>query len=600
MKLAYTAVFGLAALATFVSLPAVGRVTDRDTRRGLAALLVGAGLWAVAEAGRLWTTTRAGAEAYHVAGLLVGFAVVFAWLYFVSAYTGRSVHRDRRARLGAAATFLVVASLKLTNGVHGAYYTLSPATVPFDYVAVSHGPLHWVVAAGAYGLSAVGFAWVYRLFVREWTRTRTLTLLFSVTALPTVATVTGLVTGPGTLLALNYEPVGVAAFAVGALFVVLDSFESALETAAPAPPHDTEAVVLLDADDRVRDANRLARRTFPGVADGEGEPLASVAPALATARAAPTEPHEFDGRQWRLTERPVTLGPHGVGRKLVLSDVTRLRRHATELSRQNTHLDRLTATVAHELRNALAITEGNVDHARRELGAGESAPDGEAPDGDAPDDAAVAEALAALDRADEGTRRLDRVVDDLVVLTRLGRSIRPGDTRRLSLAAVVERVGERAEGPAITVTGDAVVEAEPERLEVLFEYAHAFAARNGAQTLRVDPLPDGLRVCDDGDPVSPGAVDRLFRHGEAAPDAERGLLLPVVKTLARVHGWRVAPAPAHDDGVGYEIREVTVVDASDAADAAGDAAEPPETAGPTPDEDGHGAGGSDPERGVTD
>ena len=597
VKLAYTAVFGLAALATFVSLPAVGRVTDRDTRRGLAALLVGAGLWAVAEAGRLWTTTAGAAEAYHVAGLLVGFAVVFAWLYFVSAYTGRSVHRDRRARLGAAATFLVVASLKLTNGVHGAYYTLSPATVPFDYVAVTHGPLHWVVAAGAYGLSAVGFVWVYRLFLRQWTRTRTVALLFSVTALPTVATVTGLFTGPRTLLALNYEPLGVAAFAVGASFVVLDSFESALETAAPAPPHDTEAVVLLDADDRVRDTNRLARRTFPGVADGEGEPLASVAPALATARAAPTETHEFDGRQWRLTERPITLGPHGVGGKLVLSDVTRLRRHATELSRQNTHLDRLTATVAHELRNALAITEGNVSHARRELGEGEPAANG-----DAPDDGAVAGALAALDRADEGTRRLERVVDDLVVLTRLGRSIQPGDSRRVSLAAVAERIGRRAEGPAITVTGDAVVEAEPERLEVMFEYAHAFAARNGAQTLRIDPLPDGFRVCDDGDPVSPGAVDRLFRHGEAAPDAERGLLLPVVKTLARVHGWRVVPAPAYDDGVGYEIREVTVVetdapdhDATDTTDApdlaARDAPDPRET----PDR-----GDTDAGHGVTD
>jgi len=61
---------------------------------GFAALLVTSGGWAAAQVGFLLAPGADLKVAFHVVGLVVGFSTTGAWLYFCSAYSGRTMHRD--------------------------------------------------------------------------------------------------------------------------------------------------------------------------------------------------------------------------------------------------------------------------------------------------------------------------------------------------------------------------------------------------------------------------------------------------------------------------------------------------------------------------
>ena len=78
------------------------------------------------------------------------FAAVGAWLYFCSAYTGRSLHRESSYRRLAVGVFLVVVAVELTNPLHGLYFSVEPVATPFPHLAVDHHLLHWLAMGLAY------------------------------------------------------------------------------------------------------------------------------------------------------------------------------------------------------------------------------------------------------------------------------------------------------------------------------------------------------------------------------------------------------------------------------------------------------------------
>lgn len=77
--------------------------------------------------------------------------------------------------------------------------------------------------------------------------------------------------------------------------------------------------------------------------------------------------------------------------------------------------------------------------------------------------------------------------------------------------------------------------------------------RNGATDIEITQTDETLIVTDDGPPIPPRDAERAFEYGQAVPDAESGMLLPVVRTLAAAQGWRVEIDPEYDDGVRFTI-----------------------------------------------
>ena len=575
LQFAYILPFSLAAVACLVGLLPAGRIRHRATGRGLAGLLVLSAAWAALEGGRILITDPTLGRVVYGGGLVVGFGTVFAWLYFVSAYTGSGYHTDPRVRRAALGGYLAVVTLKLTNPIHGAYFTASRAVEPFPHIVVSYGVLNWMVLSIAYVLSGLGFLALFRFFAESPWNTRTLTVLVATTALPVVGTVAGRLTDPETLLALSYEPLGVAVFALGSVFVVLDSFRATLGEYGHGIDQITDAVIVCDESGIVRRQNATASEAFPDLAAGQR--LADRLPKIATALESDPRQVVVDDRRWLCRESSVSLGPHRVGSLLVLTDVTALRRQQAELSRQNRQLEQFAEAITHELRNGVAITDGHLGRAGRALSDHEpsndtqevdSTPVADDPQGaddtqNAPDTETVTldretvrTVIDSIEAARTGVSRTERIVDDLATLTRLGQTVRAREHESCSLAAAAHAVGA-GRTLSVVVTTDATIQAEPIRLERLFDRAATFAAANGASRLVVTPTRDGFAVAGDGRRLDSADSDGLFEYGDAVPSAETGMLLPMVRSLARVHGWEVELDASYRDGIRYVVTDAT-------------------------------------------
>lgn len=331
----YVGVFSLAALGCFVALVRVRLITDADVRRGLAALLLMSGGWATTHVGYLAAPTPSTQHVFYVVGLVFGFASIGSWLYFCSAYTGRSLHRNRVVRRVAVLVFLGIVAVKLTNPIHGLYYSTAIVSEPFSHLLVSHEPLHWVIMGFAYALAFVGFFMLFELFLSVDSDVSPLVVLVGITGLPVIMDIAGFLSP--SVLEITYSPLGVSVFAIGTTFVYLESFQ----TMTYVGTHD-EPLILLDEDDRIRDFNRAARELFPALEDAHGHSLSAVLPGVSRTLtdSESLHRHQRDGdvRYYHLTTTPFARGGSTLSRKVLFSDVTERMERERELTQARERL----------------------------------------------------------------------------------------------------------------------------------------------------------------------------------------------------------------------------------------------------------------------
>ena len=531
--LAYAGLFVAAAVVSGISVWRARRVEDRETRHGLMALLATTAGWSATHAATLLAPTRFVADASYLVGLVLGFSTVWAWLYFCSAYTGRVLHRDRWVVRGSVATYLAIVAVKLTNPLHHLYYRATYQPGQFPSVVVEHGVFHWGVTGLSYALAGVGMFMLFELFREADYSTRSLAALVGAMALPVVLDVYSFASPA--LVDIIHSPLGVAVFAVGVLFVHEDRFLAVQLTGDIDDP-----VVLLDEDDRVRALNDNARERFPAL-DGEtGAALADVAPDVARHLGGDDDVlavrRDGDTEYYLVADSTFSLGASSLGRVVVFTEITETERHRREVERHNAQLEGFAAGVNHELRNAIQVATGFTSQAASAL-----------------EDEDVTSARQSLERVSDAVDRMEDRVSDLSTLARHGRTLRDTDAVDVREAA---RAGWRTTETgdlALTVDGDATVDADRVRLEDLFENAFAFAVDNGASRVTVEVYDDGFAVADDGAAPAVGDTERFFDYGDAVPTTEAGMHLPNVRTLARVHGWTATVDTDYRDGVRIEV-----------------------------------------------
>ncbi|WP_253738637.1 ATP-binding protein [Halohasta salina] len=331
---AYMSLFFVSGIACFAAIPRARTFTDVEMRRGLVGLLATTGLWAVLKTG-FFVVPDPFREATYTIGLVSGFATVWAWLYFASAYTGRRLHRNPTLRRLGAGVFLTVVTLKLTNPLHGLYFTTTEVTTPFRYLAIDHGLIHWASTGLSYVLAAVGLFMIFELYVDSEYDTGALGVLTGLLAVPVTLDLVAISTPR--LLNLIYAPVGVAAFAIGALYLFGDRF-LAVRTAALSG----DAAVIVDDGGRIRDRSAAAVEAFPALEDATGEPLADVLPAVAAAQerdGTVVERDTGEGSEYYLVSpRSMTLGDSTVT-VIALADVTDRERQRRRLVQRERELD---------------------------------------------------------------------------------------------------------------------------------------------------------------------------------------------------------------------------------------------------------------------
>ncbi|WEL16296.1 Signal transduction histidine kinase, contains PAS domain [Halorhabdus sp. SVX81] len=528
----YLAVFGLSGVATFVSAVRVNRIAEGDTRRGLVALLLTSGGWALAHVAYLATADQQLGVFLYQIGLVVGLSTIGGWLYFCSAYTGRSLHRDPRIRWTAVVAFLAIVAVKLTNNLHGLYFSSEVVSTPFPHVAITSTTLHWTVMAGSYALATVGYFMLYERFRHVSHDSRPLLLLLGLTALPVGFDVLGMLV-PG-LMEITYEPVGVAAFAVGLSFVYFERFR----TIRLAGDRDNP-VIVLDDDDRIQDYNRAATRLVPALDDRSviGEPFADIAPEcaekIATDDPLVTVYRDGETRYYRVTEQQFSASQSSLGRALVFTDETHRERYRNELERQNDRLDSFASMLSHDLRNPLNVAQGRLELAR-----------------DQHDSEHLEAAAGALDR-------IEGLIEDVLQLARQGQPIEEAD--RVTLSAIARDAWgmvETAEAKLVVET-DRDIEADPDRLQRLFENLFRNAVEHGGEsvTVTVGPLDDGdgFFVADDGAGIPAEKREQVFESGYSTAEDGTGFGLAIVEQIVAAHEWGVELADV-EDGTRFEIR----------------------------------------------
>jgi signal transduction histidine kinase len=531
---AYIAAFGAAALACFGSLLRAREIAHRPTRRGLQWLLVTSGCWSLTHVIFFVVPTPALKYAVYVAGLVVGLSTVGPWLYFCSAYTGRSLHRSPALRRVAVGVFLAIVAVKLTNPLHQLYFTAELVATPFPHLAIQHGVSHWLAMGLSYALATVGYFMLFELFWQVGHDTRPFVVLVGLTGLPIVADILGELSPR--LLAITYEPLGVAAFAVGVVFI----FHADFETIRLAGDSD-DPIIVLDDENHIRDYNSAAQSLFGTLETGVAAD--SVVPELLDhldTDAAILELERAGGlRYYQLSANPYTTDRTRLGQAIVFTDVTDREAYRTELERQNERLERFASMVSHDLRNPLNVARGQLDFLRRET-------DSE-----------------RLDAATDALDRMETLIENVLSLARQGQPIDEQEPVDLGVLADECWAMVETNEATLTIEQDGTILADSDRLKQLFENLFRNAVEHGGESVsvRVGLLPDstGFYVADDGPGIPPDVRDRVLESGYSSADGT-GFGLAIVDEIATAHGWTLILTDSADGGARFEITGVTPAD----------------------------------------
>ncbi len=541
----YVLIFALAALVCFATLPRTQQISDRDTRRGLTALLLTSGSWAVAHAGFLAVPSLQLKEGFYIAGLIVGFSTIGAWLYFCSAYTGRSLHRYQSYRRVAVGLFAAVVLVKLTNPFHHQYFTAEVVQTPFTHLEVQHLTLHWITVGLSYALAFVGYFMLLELFAEAEMDATPLQVLVAITGLPVVLDI--IVYSTPALIDITYEPLGVAVFAVGVCFVYLDQFEEVQLAGELDDP-----VILLTRDKRIRDTNHRARELFPQLVGETGAPLESILPSVAK-RLGTGDPileihRDGSTRYFQLVVSPVGASQARLGDEVRFTDISDREQYRRELERQNDRLESFASMVSHDLRNPLNVAQGRLDLVLEEQ-------TDESPNLNA--------ARSALDR-------IEALIEDILSLARQGQPL--DDRERIELTSFSTDCWEMVDTASaeLDVNGEFVFEGSPQRLQRLFENIYRNSIEHGASdnlvsnnggagfTVTVGPLDNdsGFFIADNGSGISPDVRDQVFTSGFTTDRNGTGFGLAIVSEIVDAHGWEITVTESADGGVRFEISGV--------------------------------------------
>ncbi|MFB6171221.1 MAG: sensor histidine kinase [Haloarculaceae archaeon] len=239
-----------------------------------------------------------------------------------------------------------------------------------------------------------------------------------------------------------------------------------------------------------------------------------------------------------------------------------------ELARQNERLEQFASVISHDLRNPLNVAAGRIDLAREDC-----------------DTEHLGAAAHALDR-------METLVSDLLALARQGRPI--DERERLALSTVAERAWQMVEtGDAtLTVERDGTLEADPDRLQQLFENLFRNAVEHGSTgslptaddavehgstssrtasddgeergdggvAVRVGTCPGGFYVADDGQGIPESERGDVFASGYSTATEGTGLGLAIVDEIAEAHGWTVTATESAAGGARIEVDGVTGAD----------------------------------------
>ncbi len=287
-------------------------------------------------------------------------------------------------------------------------------------------------------------------------------------------------------------------------------------------------VLVIDTEGTVRLANPEAQRLLGGAWLG-GQALARLAPGLEEARLrwkqarGPTYPHTtVAGRELQLRMLEASGGAEGE-MLIFMEDASKMKEQAQQL--KLAALGRLTANIAHEIRNPLSA----ISHAAELLG----------------EEAARDSTQMRLTRMiGENALRLDRIVQEVLQLNRRDRAMPEAVALMTFLQNFVDQVAHSEQIPAeafvLHLPVDALAHFDRQHLNrvlwnlVVNAWRHS-QKRHGSVKILVFSLLDArveMHVADDGPGVSEDHAGQLFEPFFTTESRGTGLGLYIARELA--------------------------------------------------------------------
>jgi PAS domain S-box-containing protein len=221
-------------------------------------------------------------------------------------------------------------------------------------------------------------------------------------------------------------------------------------------------------------------------------------------------------------------------RYAVYTDITERKRREQELERQNQRLDEFTSIVSHDLRNPLTVAENYLELAQ---------------EGSESDH--VAQAADAIDRSQV-------LIEDLLTLAREGDMVDSVET--MSLRELAEHSWQTVETEQATldVEMSCVINADPDRLQQLFENLYGNAIEHGGDdvTVSVGEIDDGFYVADTGSGIPEADRGVIFESGYSTNADGTGFGLRIVEQIVEAHGWEISVTDSDQGGARFEITGV--------------------------------------------
>ncbi|MBV0901160.1 sensor histidine kinase [Haloarcula salina] len=155
-------------------------------------------------------------------------------------------------------------------------------------------------------------------------------------------------------------------------------------------------------------------------------------------------------------------------------------------------------------------------------------------------------------------RSVDRVESFLTDLSRIGSVGRPvTDPEDVSLADVARDAWSAADrgGATLEVATEGTVDADPDRLRLLFERLFDNAVDHGGEavTVTVGETDVGFYVADDGPGIPDDEREDVFELGYGTTRNGEGYGLFFARVIARAHGWTVVAGESADGGARIDV-----------------------------------------------
>ena len=512
----------------------------------------------LAVAGAAWAATAAAASLLSDPALTMwaqrgtyasaGVASV-CWFYVVVEHTHRTWWK-RPAVLAAVAALLALDLLVLaTDPIHRLVIAESTTVPQTGALDPTPGVLLWVTTAWKAAFVLAGVALVCgECANRRGLYRRQSLVMVAAGVVPLGAAMVELVD----LVAVSGLDVGVLGVAASSAVVLWALFYAGFLDVAPVAQRSLfvsmdDAVIAVDARDRVVDLNEAARALLEADENVVGSEAAAVIPteALACEDGESTEialTRDGTRRRYEVSVSPIRSerGPalpaptdERIGRLLVLRDITARHERQLQLEAQNERLEEFSSVLSHDLRNPVNVAQGHLELARE---TGED---------------------RHFDAVDRALGRIAELTDDLLALARTGAPV--SDSEAVHLAGIAGECWATVptDDATLVVDTDLTVSGNELRLKQLFENLFRNAVEHGGEsvTVTVGDLADGpgFYVADDGPGIPAADRERAFESGYSSRAGNTGLGLAIVKQAAEAHGWTVRLTAGENGGARFEF-----------------------------------------------